>query len=118
MDEMILQTKAIFDWYKSELQNLAKIVNGYEEHRKVVFKASDFLTNEKNDLPCLIKLNPLLRSGLHDINLKQCYWISEAKRDRIKTFEYFARKILSEKSDKLASITEKYGERISLKQFE
>lgn len=97
MDEMILQTKAIFDWYKSELQNLAKIVNGYEEHRKVVFKASDFLTNEKNDLPCLIKLNPLLRSGLHDINLKQCYWISEAKRDRIKTFEYFARKILSEK---------------------
>lgn len=45
MKDIYESTQEIFDWYKLELSKLAKIVNWYEEHRKIVFNTVDYLTN-------------------------------------------------------------------------
>ncbi len=117
MKDIYESTQEVFDWYKTELSKIAKLVNWYEDHRKILFNSEEFLTNKDTWIPCLFKIPNILRSKWW-VNLAKCYWLSEAKRDKIRTFEYFAKKIMEEKQNKISDIREKFWYSIDLKHFE
>lgn len=134
MSELIKETSELFDWYTWELNNLAKLVNWYVDHSKIFIEFKDFFTENSTWLEYIKwQVSPVIRFKnvwwenaemikkfwiAYRIDMRSIYWVSQAKRDRIRTFEYFYKILSKEKDDKICDIRAKYWVFIPLKHFE